>query len=662
MRKLFVALVVAVVVGVGGYFGVVYWTQQAATREVEAALDGWARSIGAATHGRIEFDLWSRTLKVNDIVVQSNSGPLPKVTVTQVVASGLDMSGKASRVEIVGLETSELAPGLKGGLRLEQKAPKITLTGFSARPFTPPKVASMFDMSRLWLEQFSSITAESIDIPSLTLTMTGGEGAPGLSAEYKYTNLAVRDVRDGRFAEATIDVIALRSGLGGPLTEIKGEIGKSSILDGDVGPVLAVLDPSRPRSDDYQRVYRQMTLGPYTVRMGNLMTMTVDSVVAEDIGLRSSKLRLDDLTFLTEVGSTPSAMHFPAQITMLLDKVAGVYEGIHLGKMDAQGFSMNNGRMGEAFRMAALRIDKLQNGRFRELSIEGFHFKPPFGDSVNMGRAALKEFDIAKLLRVVPQLGGPRGQGPSPDQITAMLSLIQGIEIRDFAVPEPKTRRPVQVDTINASWGQYIDGLPTRGRFTVKFSAPTAAFGQEALFKTLAGTGIGTLVVAFDVGSAWAEATQTLTVEPATLEIGRVMAASFKASIKNVTRDALSLDPMKSMGAMILAEVGPLEFSLRDLGLVDLLAAETARQKGAPPEVGRTLILENLAVSKQTAGPEAEKLYQALEQFVQGKGETLTIRVTPKGRVGLLELLDATKIAPQSLLFARFDVEATTRR
>jgi len=665
MRKLFVALVVAAIIGVGGYFGVVYWTQHAATREVEATLAGWAKSVGSATHGRIEFDLWSRTLKVSDVVVQSNTGPHPKVTLTQFIASGIGLSGKASRVEIVGLETSEVVPG-QLGMRVEQKAPSIVLTDFSARPFTPTKVGSMFDLSRLWLEQFSSITAASIEVPSLTVTMTAAEGVPGGSAEYKYTNVVVRDVRDGRFAEATMDGIALRSRLGGPHTEFSGEMGKSSILDGDVGPVLAVLDPSRPRSDDYQRVYRQMKIGPYTVRMGNATSVSVDSIVAEDIGLRSSKLKLDDLLFITDVTSVPNVVPSPAQTTMLMDKVASLYEGLYLGKLDAQGFRIDAGAMGEQFKMSALRVDRLENGRFREIAIEGFNAKPPFGDPVDMGRVAFREFDISKLLRLVPQLApaGPRGQGPSPEQLTALLSLIQGIDVKDVAVPDPATRRLIKVDTFNASWGQYVDGIPTQARVTFKFGAPISAFGQEPLFRTLASTGVSTLAVVFDLGSVWTEATQAVTLEPGTLEISNLFAISLKASLKNVTRDALSLDPMKSMAAMFLVEAGPIELSLRDLGFVDVLAAEIAREKGAPPETGRALLLESATMKRQglaSPSPDVEKLFQAVDRFLQGKGETLTIKVTPKSRVGLMELIMAANASPDSLL-ASFNIEVTTGR
>jgi hypothetical protein len=663
MRKVYVALVVAVIIGVGSYFGVVYWTQHAATREVEAALDGWAKSIGSATHGRIEFNLWSRTLKVSDIVVQAKGGPVPKVTVTQVIASGIGLSGKASRVEIVGLETSEPVPGQQG-LRLEQKAPSIVLTDFSARPFTPAKVASMFDMSRLWLEQFSSITATSIEVPSLTVTLKAPEGSPATSVEYKYTNLVVKDARGGRFAEATVDGVALRSGFGGPLTEMTGEIGKSSILDGDVGPLLAVLDPSRPRSDEYQRVYRQMTLGPYTVSMGNIMTMRIDGAVAEDIGLRSSKLKLDDLAFIADVVSMPTPPQSPAQMGILMDKVASFYEGIHVGKFDAKGFSFSGGAAGEVFKLAALRVDKLENGRFRELSMDGFNVRPPMGEPLVMGRVAFKELDIAKMLRVIPQLAGPRGQPPSPEQITALLSLMQGIELKDIQVPDPKTRRLIKVDAFDVSWGQFVDGVPTRSRVTFKFAMPLNAVDTEPFVKALTGAGIASLDMAVDLGSDWTEATQTMKLEPGLVEVGRVFSLSLEGSLKNVVRDALSLDPMKAMGALFVVEVGGMQLRVTDLGLVDLLATETARQKGAPPETGRALILESIAASKLAladGGPDVEKLFQGLERFVQGKGETLTVKITPKGRVGALDLMEAAKVSPGAA-FAKFDIEVTSGR
>jgi hypothetical protein len=666
MRKVLVGLVLAVIIGVGGYFGVVYWAQYAAAREVEAVLDGWRASLGSATHGRIEFDLWTRTLKVSDVVVQSRTAAHPKITLGQVIASGIDTSGKAARLEIIDLETSDVLPG-QPGVRMEQKAARVTLTDYSARPLAPRKVASMFDLTRLWLEQFSTITAASIEIPSLTVTMTatGGNGwPPALSAEYTYSNVVLRDVREGRVAEATTDGIVLRGG-SGSLHAFKGEIGKSSILDADLGPVVAFLDATRPRAQAYQRVYRQLSLGPYTISFGDGSSGRIDGIVAEDIGLRPAKLSLDDIIFLTEVTSPPSAVRSPAQLIMLMDKLAGLYEGVHLGKLDIEGVDVRT-MMRDSFKMARLRIDRLENGRFAEFAIEGLSGRPAFGEPFNLGRVAFRGLDIANLMRLMStQLGMPPGQPMSAEKIAAMLSLIEGLEIKQLAVPHPKTRGLVQVEAFNASWGQFVGGIPSQARISMKVSGPISAPDPEPVINMLAGAGMRALAAAIDVGATWTEAAQTVALEPATLEVGGVFALSAKASLGGVPRAIFDADPLKAMAVIPLLEAGPIEVTLRDLGLVDLAAAEAARLRGAGPEMGRTFLLENMTRNKQAlaqTGPEVDALFEALARFVQGKGETLTIRLTPKGRVGLLEVLDATRLDPFAAMLASFSVEATTGR
>jgi hypothetical protein len=669
MRKVLVGLVVALIVGVGGYFGAAYWAQYAAAREVEAVLDGWRAGVGSATHGRIEFDLWTRTLKVHDVVVQSRTGPHPKIALGQIVASGIDFSGKAASLDLVDLEVSDALPGQPGG-RIDQKAPRVTLKGFSSRRLAPRKVASMFDMTRLWLEQFSAIAAASIEVPSLTVTVSPGPTAgvgrsPALSAEYTYANLNMRDVRDGRVAEATVDGVVLRGSGGAPLHDFKGEIGKSTILDADVGPLLAFLDAARPRSHEYQRVYRQLSAGPYTLRMSNGATVSVDAILAEDIGLRPAKLSLDDIVFLSEVASPPGAVRSPAQLTMLLDKFAGLYEGIHVGRLELQGFSVVS-NMRNDFRMASLRIDRLDNGRFGELSLEGLNGKPAIGNPFNMGRVAVRGLDIANIMRVAStQLAVPPGQPPTAEKISAMLALVEGVEVRNVAIPEPKTGRTMQLDAFNASWGRFVGGIPSQARISMKFTAPIGPLDPEPFIKMLVGAGIRALAAGVEFGTHWTEATRTVALEPANLEIGGVFALSLKASAGNVPRDIFSTDPVRVMASAVMVDAGPIELSLRDLGLVDLLAAETARTRGAGPEMGRTLILENIARNRQALahlGPDVETLFRAVERFVQGKGETLTVRLTPRGRVGLLQFLDASKVDPVAAMLTSFNVEATGGR
>ncbi|HEX6000236.1 MAG TPA: hypothetical protein VFZ16_12725 [Hyphomicrobiaceae bacterium] len=682
MRKAIAAVVIVLLVGTGGYLGVTYWAQQAAAREVDAMLDRWRASVGTVTRGRVDFDLWTRTLKVSDVVVQAGSSGEPRLRAAQVVASGIDMSGKATRIDIADLELTDAMVG-QPGVRVQQKARNVTLTDFSARPLPARKPpATGLERARLWLEQFSAITAASIEIPSLTVTIVpeAGEKAPAAMgpSEYTYSNLVLRGVRDGRVAETTTDGIVLRSSVPGTVRELSGEIGRSTVTDADMRPLLALLDPALPQAEGYQRIYRQMTMGPYTLRFGDGGRMRIDSIVAEDIGLQASKLSLDDLVFLSEVTASPGGVHGggPAgvpgvgQMAMLMDKMAGLYEAFHLGKLEIAGVSVSAGERDGA-QIASIRIDSLENGRFGELAIDGLDAKPTAGAPFKLGRLTVRRFDFAGLMRVAAtelsqptgqqSLGSPRSGSPNPKLIAAMLRLLEGVELRDVALPDPKTRRLLRLDTFKASWGQLVDGVPSQSRVTMKFSAPIRAPDPEPFINLLAGAGIQALTTGIDVGARWSEPAQVVTLEPATVEIDGAFALAVKATASNVSRDLFSTDVLRAMGSAASIEIGPIEVTLRDLGLLDLVAAEIARPTGQGPDVGRSLLLQ--AWEKQAStqpDPGAQPFLQAMRQFVQGKGETLTVRLTPKGRVRALELAEALRLDPAGAVLAGFAVEATS--
>ena len=171
------------------------------------------------------------------------------------------------------------------------------------------------------------------------------------------------------------------------------------------------------------------------------------------------------------------------------------------------------------------------------------------------------------------------------------------------------------------------------------------------------------MAAGFELGVGWKEPEQGIVLAPATMEIRDVVALSVKASIGNVSREMLSTDMLKVIGGAPLVEAGPVEVSLRDLGVVDLAAAELGQARGGDVEAGRALLVESLA---QRAGavtqqnPELQPFVDALRRFLQGKGETLTVTLTPKGSVGLLQFLEAARRDAVGTLLTNFTVEART--
>jgi len=508
------------------------------------------------------------------------------------------------------------------------------------------------------------------------------------AAEYTYSNLVLREVANGRIAEATVERIALRTGAGRASPGFTGEMANASVRDIDTGPLLAWLDPSRPRDEGYQRVYGQIAAGPYTVRLDDGTALVVDRIVADDLSLSPARLSLADLEFLTEVTRQGVAPPSAPQLVMLIDKMAGLYEGLGIGRLELQGFKVDGPREGVAIDRIAL--GRLENGRLAELAVEGLETRkgasPPIGvgrnvidgrsglavpaapaQVVKIGRVALKGFNVAALLRTASsQLaapGRPGGAGPAMSPAMALVGATEGFEVKDFTVPDPATGRMVHIEAFDAAWGKLVDGLPTEARLSARLSGPIGPADPDAFVRALAGRGMTRLAVSLDFGTLWREADRTLVLEPVTMEMRDVLALSIKASAGNVPREMISADPVKAMAAAPLVEAGPVELTLRDLGLVEVAAAQLGQTKGGDAEAGRALLVEILAQRAMEATqktPELQPVFDALTRFVQAKGETLTLALKPKGSVGLLQVIEAARRDPVAALLANFTVEART--
>src|SRR5215217_3253525 len=98
MMKIIAALLAAVAIGVIGFFGFEFYVQQRIAGDVEAAFAAVRESGAKASHGKVSFDLWSRTITVSDIAGESAAQPPVTVKIAGFMAAGVSQqeSGKFS--------------------------------------------------------------------------------------------------------------------------------------------------------------------------------------------------------------------------------------------------------------------------------------------------------------------------------------------------------------------------------------------------------------------------------------------------------------------------------------------------------------------------------------------------------------------------------------
>jgi hypothetical protein len=667
MRKILIGLLAAIIVVAGGYFGLEFYVQQRIANDVEATFANVRASGAKASHGKIAFDLWTRTITVVDIAGEFTAQPPVSLKIGRVTATGVSQrdAGRlaADRIDAANVAVAG-AIGQQTSLQFTYQAPRVEISDYvgPSGPLRPLEATAAGDIYRFALEHFAAVTASSIAAPSLAATINVPGAAAGAQAiDYTYSGLALRGLKDGKIAAMTVERAGFAANIqqGGKSERIGGEFAGMAAYDFDSGAAFAMLDPARANDDKYYRAYRQLTLGAYTASFQQGMKMRVDGVTVDDVGLRPSRLQFPQLMAIIESAPPPGTTPTPEQMRDLLGKVAGIYEGIRIGGAELRGFSMQTPQ-GE-FKLAAIRLANLENGKIAEFAFEGLEAKAPQGP-VKIGRFALKTLDIAGLLRASGQFATP-GRQPSAEQLAALMLLLEGTEIASLVAPYKDTGKPVNVDTLNISWGQFVGPVPTRARVTLKMSGPVDLSDPDP-FKMLAAAGIANASVNFDLGAAWTEGARSFALEPVTLDIGSVLTASARVSLANVQREVFSLNPLQATIMAAQIEAGPVEIALRDTGGIDLAVAQQARQQNISRDDARRAITDNIrenAMKMAAVNPDVMAVAGALTRFIENPRGTLTIKLTPKGKVGMMQILEAMKTSPVAAL-ARFQVDVTTGR
>ncbi|MGM4956771.1 hypothetical protein ACT4MK_15540 [Bradyrhizobium barranii] len=654
MKRILIGLIVAAVLAAGGWFGFNLYVQHRATSEVEAAFEQMRQQGGKASHGKITFELATWTLTIEDIAVTPGNLPQAQIKIAGIKGTGVrlvdDIRFSADSIDITGVEVAlDQAPPAK--LKVSYKIPQLTMRDYAGpvHAAAAPADNSLIEMYRYALSQYTGVTASSLTAPTLTMSFDSGNAAAG-SGEFTYTGLAIQNLKHGKIDAMKADraVISVEVKQPGKPDKLTGELSNIIVNDFDATAILATLDPQAAGDDSYRRIYRQVSVGPYALKSAQGMRVDIDSFTIEDIAVQPSKFRPAEIfAGLPEDKSVPLA---PAQARELLEKLAGVYEGVRIGKAE-----MGKTSIGTPQGTAKINAVRYREGDF---AVEGVDTPSPQGQ-FKMERFALKSFSMANLMRWATGLTNP-GQAPSPDQLLGLFRVLEGAEIKGVVSPYKNTRQLVTIDTISLNWGQLVGSIPSKANLVVKMVTPTDPSSPAQ--RPLIMAGVDKLAIDLDLGAAWTESSGAFALAPATIDLGNLAKAQARFALANVPRGLFTTDPAQAMGQAAQVETGAIELSLRDSGVVDLIVAQFSRMQNVSRDAARSAIAEMIRAQGEkvtAANLDAKAAVDALAGFVETSGQTLTIKLTPLGKVPVLQLMDALNSEPIVAL-AQFRIEAST--
>lgn len=654
MKRILIGLITVAVLAAGGWFGFNLYAKHRVTAEIETAFEQIRKQGGKASHGKIEFDLMTRTLTVEDIAVTPGNQPQAQIKIAGIRGTGVrqidDTRFSADRIDISGFEVAldQIGPAK---VTASYKIPQLTIRDYAGplHTRTAPVDGSLLDLYRYVLDQYASVTASTLTAPTLTMSFDPGSG-PGGSGEITYSGLAFQNLKHGKIDSMKADRAALAIDVKQPgkPDKLTGELSNIIVNDFDATAIITALDPKTSSDETYHRVYRQISAGPYQLKSAQGMSVDIDSFNIEDVAVQPSKFRLSEMfAALPQDQSTPQT---PAQARELLEKLAGFYEGLRIGKIDIRNPSI--GTPQAATKLSAIRYSQ------DEFALEGLDM-PATQGRLKTDRFALKSFSTVSLIRWALQFSNP-GSKPTAEQAVGLFRVLEGIEIKGMLAPYPRSKKVATIDTLSINWGQLVGSIPSKANVVAKMIAPTDS--TEPAHMPLIAAGIDKLAIDLDLGAAWTEPSSSFAVTPATLDIGGIAKAQLRVALDNVPRGVFSTDPAQLMGQAARIEAGALELSLRDNGGVDLVVTQFARMQNVSRDAARQALVESIKANREqvvSANPDADAAVDAIARFVETPGQTLSIKLTPRAKAPLMQLMQLLQTDPQSAL-AQFRIEAST--
>ena len=657
MVKILMGLAAAVVIAVGGFFGFEFYTQHRIARDVDAAFEQMRAGGGKASHGKVSFDLRSRTLRIDDIATESATQPPLRMKIASVTASGVGQPDparfSADTIEASDLEIGASIAGPADG-KLTYKMPRVVVKDYSGPASMPPPPASksIIDAYRSGLEQFAAVSAASVSAPSIAGAVNFGAA---MSGEFVYSGVALQDIKGGKIAAMQVERanFTVDTQHAGKPDKMTGEIANLASRDFDAAALAAILDPQKANDDRYYSFYGRTTAGPYTVTSAEGLRMRIEQMIIDGVGARPSRLQLPALfAIIQAAGATPPT---PAQTREMMDKMAALYEGMRIETAEMRGLSAETPQ--GPFKLQAIRFN-LEDGKIGEFAFEALDTRTPKGP-LKLGRFALKSLDIANFMRISAQFANP-ARPPTPELIAGLFPLIGGIEVKGVTAPFKNTGKFVNLDSFDVNWGQFVGPIPSKARLTAKLTMPVDA--ADPSMKALVAAGLDTLAADGDIGAEWTEAARSFVVDVPKLEIGGLVKASARIALANVPRQVFSANAVQAIGAAAQIEAGALELTFRDTGAVDLAITQFARSQNISRDAARRAILDSIEVDRQAIGgasAEVGTVFAALSRFVETPGQTLIIKLTPRAKVPALQLVQLLK-TDQLIALAQFRIEAST--
>lgn len=606
--------------------GAAFWLRAHVLGELQAGFDDFNRQGIEAKYASADFDPLSRTLRVEGIsFARTASGYESKLT-RLVAERGWPLRDGLSfeKVELMGLDSS----ARMAGSTTRQKAAYSVMTGVAFR-----KAQAAGRPGAPMAHALSHLFADRIEIKEVTAEGTAADPLTGdlIKSTMTYADIVMSGIAAGVVGQAKC---AHSTGMvEAPGIPMQVTIEDTVSTAYDMPAAMAAMEGAP--GPGMTRFFATAGAGKLTTNQPGKVQVSVGSLLVED-GRADMQQAAKHYSKLVETKPKYKTAR-PEQMRPFAEAMAQLYQSVAVGKMSFKNIKVSlNGGPEVAF--DEFRFAGLLDGKLQEVLVAGLDVPAPTGN-LKIGSFAIQDFDISKLMRLSGQAGAVAP--PAPIEV---FKLVGGFKGYGMELPHPASGETIALDVLEFAWGNFVGDIPARGSFLVKGKTPAAVIppDQAAALGLTAGSEVA---FATDGRWSWDEASKTVMLGPASIDMPGFYSASASLKLSEVGREVLMAKPEAMGKAFERTSFDRLEVALEDKGLL----AVVAREPGFPKDEQAIASETRKGFGALAMHPVVEAVSSASARFLMTPNGRLTFSVTPVAKLELGDLGRAITAAANAL-------------
>ena len=494
------------------------------------------------------------------------------------------------------------------------------------------------------VDELAKLTATSIAIPEITLTMTvtPAGGAAPVTTTAKYTDLVLSNVKDGVAASVSIGSAESTT------KEGSFKFGKMSTGLLDIGGILALysLVPGGSADAPMKTLYKDFAFegGSFS---GPEVSCTFGKVTADEFDARPLKVSFAAL--MEAAGKMEAAKENPPPeaIATFVSFMTDIFQAFKSTPLNMDGLTCTGTAEGKPlnFSIGGLTMDGYAPGLYPAIAVHDIKFKSGDEDSFTLAEAKFKSTDLSGPIAAVNGNAGGLNEAWFTTNYRKLIPAWGGFSFSGLALDVPNPDKPseryqAKVADFDLTLSDYLNGIPTKLSTTASgVEVPLPTDSTDDSVKMLKAIGITSVNLNYEVSASWDKANQSINVDKVAVSGNDLGSFAIATVIGNATETLFDIDPNVEQAAAMGVTVKSVKIDIKDAGLEDkMIPLLAAQQGGADPTAFRKAMAaqaEGAAIAMLGSTDSARQLGAAVSDFILGGKKALTIGITAKDPSGI---------------------------